>query len=105
MKLKGKIKSNGIGKQAKDFNKEQVNYPITFNFKAMMDAHIDDDENKQSLAEAFNKFDIKHSYTDKKISSKGTYVSFTYKITIVSKQIMNEFYAHLKTVNGLKFAL
>lgn len=105
MKLKGKIKPNGSAKQPENFNKEEINYPITFNFKAMMDGYIADDINKQAVVEAFNKFDIKYSYSDKKISSKGTYVSFTYKITINTKEIMQDFYEHLKTVDGLKFAL
>jgi len=105
MKLKGKTKTNGKAKQPKDFNKEEINYPITFEFKAMMDGYIADDINKQSIVEAFNKFDIEYTYSDKKISSKGTYVSFTYRITIVSKVLMQEFYKHLKTVDGLKFAL
>lgn len=105
MKLKGKIKSNGKAKQPKDFNKEEINYPITFEFKAMMDGYVADDINKQSIVAAFNKFDIKYSYSDKKISSKGTYVSLSYKITIVSKEVMKDFYEHLKTVDGLKFAL
>ncbi|NOY50826.1 MAG: DUF493 domain-containing protein [Chlorobi bacterium] len=105
MSIKGKIKTNGKLNGARDFNKEEINYPVKFNFKAMMDGYIADDLNKQALVDAFVKFDIKYVYHDKKISSKGTYVSFTYTITIVDKHIMRDFYEHLKTVEGLKFAL
>jgi len=99
-----KISANG-GANKGPFNKEEINYPIEFNFKAMMDATINDDDNKQSLVEVFNRLAIKHFYHDKKISSKGTYVSFTYKITIVSKDKMKQLYAEIKLVKGLKFAL
>ncbi len=102
---KNKISTNGNIKPATDFNKEEINYPITFGLKAMMDATINDDENKEGLVEVFKKHGINYSYKDKKISSKGTYASFTYEITIVSKEVMQKLYADLKTVKGLKFAL
>jgi putative lipoic acid-binding regulatory protein len=103
--LKGRIRTNGKPNEAKDFNKEEINYPVKFDFKAMMDGYIADDLNKQALVDAFAKFDIEYIYHDKKISSKGSYVSFTYTITIVNKNIMRDFYEYLKTVEGLKFAL
>ncbi len=102
---KDKTSTNGEMKTAKDLKKEEIVYPITFEFKAMMDATINDDDNKVSLVEIFKKHSINYSYKDKKISSKGTYVSFTYEITIISKKIMHDFYTDLKTVKSLKFAL
>ena len=102
---KEKISTNGGAKPAADFKKEEINYPISFDFKAMMDATINDDDNKQALVDVFDKLGIEHHYHDKKISSKGTYVSLTYKITIVSKEKMQQLYKDIKSVKGLKFAL
>ena len=93
-------KTNG-----KNGGEAEIKFPVTFNFKAMMDATINDDTNKEKLVEAFDKYAIEYLYEDKKISSKGTYVSFTYKITILNRPLMNDFYAHLKTIDSLKFAL
>ena len=101
---KKKTSTNG-GATPETFNKEEINYPISFDFKAMMDATINDDDNKQALVDVFDKLGIEHLYHNKKISSKGTYVSLTYKITIVSKQKMQQLYKDLKSVKGLKFAL
>lgn len=103
--MKKKISSNGKAKSKVDLSEQEINYPIDFDFKALMDTTINDDENKENIIEIFQKNNIKYLYHDKKISSKGTYVSFTFKITINSKDVMQKFYADLKTVKGLKFAL
>jgi len=100
-----KISSNGKPKIQVDLSDQEVKYPIDFDFKALMDATINDDENKENIIEVFQKNNIKYLYHDKKISTKGTYVSFTFKITIISKEVMQKFYADLKAVKGLKFAL
>ena len=91
--------------QMNPFGDEKINFPVTYNFKAMMDATIEDDINKQNIIDAFNKFGIEYLYHDKRLSSKGTYVSFTYKITILNRKLMYDFYNYLKEVRGLKFAL
>lgn len=100
-----KISSNGKPKTKVDLSDQEINYPIDFDFKALMDATINDDENKENIIAIFKKNNITYLYHDKKISTKGTYVSFTFKITITSKEVMQKFYADLKTVKGLKFAL
>ena len=100
-----KINTNGSAKQMGEISTEEIIYPIDFDFKAVMDATIYDDDNKQSLIDVFNKFKINYQYSDKKISGKGTYASFTFKITIESKEIMKSFYEELKSIKGLKFAL
>mgnify|MGYP002639760248 CR=1 FL=1 len=99
------INTNGKAKTTKDATNQEVVYPIDFEFKAVMDATVNDDDNKESLVEVFNKNKVKYLYHDKKISTKGTYVSFTYKVTIVDKKMMESLYADLKGVKGLKFAL
>lgn len=103
--MKKKISSNGESKSKVDLSTQEINYPIDFEFKALMDATINDDENKKNIIEVFQKNNIKYLYHNMKMSSKGAYVSFTFKITIISKEVMQKFYADLKTVKGLKFAL
>jgi putative lipoic acid-binding regulatory protein len=103
--MSNKTQPNGKAKTSNDISNEEIKFPINFDFKAVMDATIDDDENKQNLVDVFSLNKIKYAYHSKKISGKGTYVSFTYKITIVSKEVMNKFYVDLKAVKGLKFAL
>jgi len=100
-----KISSNGKPKTKVDLSEQEIKYPINFDFKALMDATINDDENKENIIEVFNKNNITYLYHDKKISTKGTYISFTFKITINSKDVMKKFYTDLKVVKGLKFAL
>ena len=108
-------KFNGNGKTKKfkeegpsqpiDFQGQKIKYPVTYQLKAIMDATRFDDDNKQDLTDVFRNLEIPYSYLDKKLSAKGTYVSFTYKVTLFSKEQMYRMYADLRALKSLKFAL
>ena len=102
-----KIKSNGNGKlkSMADMKEKVIEFPVTFELKAVMMGTDMDAENKGKLVTVFDKLKIPHKYRDKKISSKGTYTSFTFGVSLDSKDIMDKLYADLKNVEGLKFAL
>ncbi len=95
---------NGTGKTSPFGNKE-VLFPVTFMFKAVMEATISDENNKASLRMVFESLNIVNLFQHQKLSSKGNYISFTYKVTLVSKQQMYDMYNQLKEIQGLKFAL
>jgi len=101
------IKSNGNGnlKNMANMEGKTIEFPVTFELKAVMQGTIPDEENKKRLVAVFNKLKIKHDYRSKKASSKGTYNSFTFEVTLSSKKLMDQLYADLKNVEGLKFAL
>ena len=82
-----------------------LRFPVNFPLKAMMDATIDDDVNKARLVDVFQQLEIKYLYSDKKISSKGKYVSFTYKIKVMNKTQFDQLYTLLHRIEGLKYAL
>jgi len=82
-----------------------LTFPITFPLKAMMDAAIDDDVNRERLVDVFKILKISYAYTSKKISTKGKYVSFTYEITVINKAQFEKLYLLLRKVEGLKFAI
>lgn len=98
-------KSNGKLKNPSELDNKQINFPVTFNLKAVMEGTGLDEENKKKIVAVFSEFGIKNTYQDKKVSSKGTYTSFTFEVTIESKDEMEKLYARLKNVDGLKFAL
>ena len=110
-----KHKFNGKGKEKKlnlngpseplSMHGQQIKYPVTYNLKAVMAGTRFDDENKADITNVFSKLNIAYTYLDKKISTKGTYTSFTYKITIVSHEQMYKMYAELRAIKNLKFAL
>ena len=100
-------KSNGNGKlkSMADIEGKTIEFPVTFELKAVMMGTDMDTENKGKLVAVFDKLKIKHNYRDKKVSSKGTYTSFTFEVSLNSKEIMDKLYEDLKNVEGLKFAL
>ncbi len=84
---------------------EKVRFPVRFPLKAMMDASIDDSINKARLVAVFRTLELDYLFSDKKMSSKGNYVSFTYKIKVMNKTQFDRLYVMLRQVEGLKYAL
>ncbi len=86
-------------------NNQELQFPVTYQLKAVMTASLSDTENKQQLITVFNRLNIEYFYQSQNKSSKGAYVSFTYEVTLNDRQAMNRLYALLKEIENLKFAL
>lgn len=102
-----KLRKNGNGsvKTAEALKGKDIDFPVTYQLKAVMLGTENDDDNKAKLISVFTELDIVYKYHDKKVSSKGAYVSFTYIITIISKVQMDSLYSQLKLIKELKFAV
>ena len=110
-----KQKYNGNGKEKKlnltgpsqpiDEQAQNIEYPVTFNLKAVMTGPRNDDDNKQDIVDVLKGLEIAYAYVDKKISTKGTYTSFSYQVTLISREQMYEMYAELRKIENMKFAL
>ncbi len=102
-------KSNPLKQQGPsqpvDLHQQDLKFPVTFNLKAVMTGTRFDDDNKQDIVLVFNKLNIPYTYLDKKVSSKGTYTSFTYKVTLTGRNVMYKMYEQLRAIENLKFAL
>jgi putative lipoic acid-binding regulatory protein len=94
--------NNNANQSIKD---AKIEFPVTFELKAVLDASSADDENMKKLSTVFKKLKISNSYINNKKSSKGTYVSYNYKVTLLNKPQLEKLYSDLKSVPGLKFAL
>ncbi len=86
-------------------NGEELQFPVTYRLKAVLSASQSDKENRIQLTGVFEELGIGYLYHSKNRSSKGTYVSFTYEITLNDRETMNRLYTQLKKIDNLKFAL
>ncbi|MBC8321722.1 MAG: DUF493 domain-containing protein [Bacteroidetes bacterium] len=103
---KVKLPENGNPiKTSQKLENTEIEFPVTFQLKAVLDATAADDENMKKLSEVFKKLKVSSSYVGNKKSSKGTYVSYNYNITLQSRELLEKLYSDLKNVPGLKFAL
>jgi putative lipoic acid-binding regulatory protein len=96
---------NGDSKGADIFHGKKVKYPVSFEMKSVMDFNDNDARNKANLEKVFMDQQVVFRFVSQKVSSKGSYMSYTYHVTIVSKGQMEKMYLALKSVEGLKFAL
>lgn len=101
-----KNSTNGGGqfKSANDFQGQEIEFPVTFNLKAVLPASTDK-ENKKKIENVLANNKIRFAFQTKKVSSKGTYASYTYKVTLESKDKMTRLYDELKKIEDLKFAI
>lgn len=102
-----KSNTNGKGKLVSqvDFQGQEIEFPVDYQLKAVMTGTQNDDDNKEKIVKVFNKLKVEYKYHDKKVSSKGSYVSFTYEVTLTDKKQMDQLYVELQKIKELKFAV
>ncbi len=86
-------------------NNQELSFPVTFRLKVVLTTSLKDAENREQLINIFKALNISYLYHCKNRSRKGSYVSFTYEVTLNDRQTMNRLYALLKEIENLKFAL
>lgn len=100
-----KASDNGATKPGDNFEGKEIEFPVTFHLKAVMTGLDVDDKNKQKIEAVIASNKVDYKYLDKKASSKGSYESFSYQVTLKSKEQMTKLYDDLKKIEELKFAL
>jgi putative lipoic acid-binding regulatory protein len=93
------------GQKPLRMNNEELQFPVTFRLKAVLTTTISESENKKQLVDLFKELNIGYFFHGKSHSKKGTYVSFTYEITLQNREIMHRLYTRLNEIDNLKFAL
>lgn len=84
---------------------KKLKYPVTYHLKAVLEASLGEEKDKKNLEVVFTSVKVPYSFLDSKPSSKGNYISYTYKVTLQNEQQLQKLYDDLKGVAGLKFAL
>ncbi len=103
---KEKPSSNGAPKDKnKEFGGAEVEYPVAFQLKAVMDTSSSEDETKKSIAALLGELKIPNSFIGSRTSSKGTYISYHFDVTIADRNQLELMYDSLKRLPGFKFAL
>ena len=97
--------TNGNSKNNDPFQNEKIEFPVTFELKAVMVESGDGAANKKKLEKVFSDQDVDYKYIAEKVSSKGSYISYTYSVSMASKDQLDKTYGALKNVEGLKFAV
>ncbi len=92
------------GKSGKQ-DPKKINYPIKYQLKLIMDNSIATDENIKNATDKLNELTIQFGSFSSKISTKGTYISLSVQIRIVSEEQFKTLYAELKNLKGLKTAI
>lgn len=92
--------------QNKDpFANKKIKFPVTYEIKVIVDATIAESTTKSEFEEIVKKLNIPSNGWRKKLSSKGTYISYTSNVVLKNETLMNSLYSDLKGITGLKMAI
>ena len=90
----------------RDLNKsERISFPVTFELKVIMQATIPEEENRRNIESVLEGLEIPHQGLRRRLSMKGRYMSFTYRVTITRHPVLKKLYDDLKSIPGIKFAV
>ncbi len=100
-----KINGNNGHTASGPLGNEKLKFPVSYRLKAVLEASLGEETDKQKLESVFDSLQIAFAFHDHRPSSKGNYISYTYQVTLHNRPQMLELYEKLKDVEGLKFAL
>jgi putative lipoic acid-binding regulatory protein len=95
------LQSNGNGKGVE----KKLEFPVHFELKVVLETTQSVEVQQAHIAHLLAKLKIENSFVASKPSSKGNFVSYTYKVLISGQMQMDSMYSDLKTLPGIKFAL
>jgi putative lipoic acid-binding regulatory protein len=106
--IEGKnMTTNGKGKSLlpEAFKGQEIEFPVSFQLKAVLTGTSTDEVNKEKLEKVFAEHKVKFKFVSSKASSKGAYTSYTYQVDLENRAQMDSMYDGLKKIEELKFAL
>ena len=86
-------------------NNEQVEFPVSFTLKAILDNSIPEDTHLKELKFLLLKLGIVYKKFSSKLSSNGKYISISVGVKVDDRKTFDKLYIELKKVQGIKYAL
>lgn len=86
-------------------SRENLKFPVRFDLKIVLEANTPRDDQQSNINQLLDDLQLENSYINHKMSTKGTYCSFTYQVTVPSRDQLLHMYSELKQLQGFKFAL
>lgn len=82
-----------------------VEYPINYNLKVVLDTKETTEIQQRNIELILEDVGVEYTFASTKQSSKGSYVSYTIKVRLDNREQMENLYARLKLLPGIKFAV
>lgn len=94
-----------INKNPDIFNGKEIEFPVDYELKVIMDATIPDEENKESVKRILDELNISQTTWTSRLSKEGKYISYSIMVKIVSKEVFEKLYKQLTSLPSVKWAL
>lgn len=86
-------------------SENQIEFPVTYVLKVVVTLQHTPEVHQQEIEKLLKMQDVLFRFMDAKKSSKGSYISFSIKTTLMNKEQMDRVYEDLKALPGIKFAV
>ncbi|MDP3441597.1 MAG: DUF493 domain-containing protein [Ignavibacteria bacterium] len=83
----------------------QIEFPVTYVLKVVVTLIHSPEVHQHEIEKLLKKQEVLYRFMDAKKSSKGSYISFSIKTTLINKEQMDRVYEDLKALPGIKFAV
>ena len=83
----------------------EINFPVSFTLKAIMDNLIAEENHQKELKSVLVKLGIDYTSFSSKLSSNEKYISISVGVKVNDRQMFDSLYLELKKVPGIKYAL
>lgn len=104
--LKNGSKGNNSKKNIQGIpGNKKLKFPVSYPLKAVLENALGEEQDKKNLETVFVLQNVPYSFMEQRPSTKGNYISYTYKVTLQNERQLQALYDELKGVTGLKFAL
>ncbi|MFA8450769.1 MAG: DUF493 family protein [Bacteroidales bacterium] len=87
------------------FGDKKIKFPTSYIIKLIVDSKTPENISRSEFEKIATKLKVPYGGWTKKESSKGTYTSYSSKITLRDEKTMKQLYADLKSMTNLKLAI
>ncbi len=88
-----------------DQNAAQIPFPQTFYLKVIFETAIPEEQREVELHQVFEKNSVPYDDITIKNSAKGNFISYSIRVLIINQAQMQEVYADIKKIKGVKVAM
>ncbi len=87
------------------FEGKEIQFPVIYDLKVVLDTKRTEDENKRNIEAALSQTGLSYQEFSTKVSSKGSYVSYSVSLLVPTKDKFEELYNRVHLLPGIKYAL
>ncbi len=85
-----------------ELSKADIDFPVNFDLKIIVTSAKESEEHRKELESVLSDLDIPCSNWRERVSSKGSYLSYTVNVTVMSRELFDRMYLTFREKDYIK---